>query len=263
MKKSALFFDIDGTLIENFSGGVPESAVRALRMAVDAGHQTFINTGRTACNIEDFLLELPITGFLLGCGTEIVYQGKRIMYSPLTQEQCIRYSRAVKECKVDGMMEGSQKLFVSRDVSRFPHMEKVRQLWLKEYPEYIGFMEDEDSIYDKIFVFTDEKSDVERFAELIGDGLTLLDRRHGAYECVQTKYSKATAIEYIRNMLGYDMDQIYVFGDSSNDLAMFEYAEHAIAMKDHDPVLDPYTEYVTDSVADDGIYKAMKHYGLI
>lgn len=51
--------------------------------------------------------------------------------------------------------------------------------------------------------------------------------------------------------------------DSSNDQSMFEYAKHSIAMKKHDPVLDPYTEYVTDTVENDGVYKAMQHYGLI
>ena len=67
----------------------------------------------------------------------------------------------------------------------------------------------------------------------------------------------------MRKYLGYDMDQIYVFGDSSNDLAMFEYATHTVAMKEHDSVLDPYTEYVTDSVMNDGIEKAMTHYQFI
>ena len=47
------------------------------------------------------------------------------------------------------------------------------------------------------------------------------------------------------------------------DLAMFEYATHTVAMKEHDSALDPYTEYVTDSVMNDGIEKAMKHYQLI
>ena len=51
----------------------------------------------------------------------------------------------------------------------------------------------------------------------------VIDRRHGSYECIQKQYTKATGIEYMRKYLGYDMDQIYVFGDSSNDLAMFEY----------------------------------------
>ena len=34
-------------------------------------------------------------------------------------------------------------------------------------------------------------------------------------------------------------------------------------MGHHDPVLEPYAEYITDTVENDGLYKAMEHYGLI
>ena len=51
--------------------------------------------------------------------------------------------------------------------------------------------------------------------------------------------------------------------DSSNDLAMFRHAGHAIAMGAHDQVLEPYTEFVTKTVEEDGIAYAMKKYGLI
>ena len=44
---------------------------------------------------------------------------------------------------------------------------------------------------------------------------------------------------------------------------MFEYAQHTIALGAHSEVLDPYTEFVTKTVEDDGIAYAMKHYGLI
>ena len=67
------------------------------------------------------------------------------------------------------------------------------------------------------------------------------------YECVQKDYSKATAIAYMQEYLGLKKDEIYVVGDSANDLAMFQYGGHGIAMGDHDPVLDPYAEYVNGS----------------
>ena len=34
-------------------------------------------------------------------------------------------------------------------------------------------------------------------------------------------------------------------------------------MGDHDPVLDPYTEFVTKEVEDGGLAYALEHYGLI
>lgn len=48
-----------------------------------------------------------------------------------------------------------------------------------------------------------------------------------------------------------------------NDLSMFEYAEHTIAMGNHAEGPEPYTEYVTAKVEEDGIAKALAHYGLM
>lgn len=60
-----------------------------------------------------------------------------------------------------------------------------------------------------------------------------------AYEVIQKGFSKATACQFIMERYDMDASHAYVFRDSSNDLAMFEYAEHAIAMGRHDSVLDP------------------------
>ena len=90
-----------------------------------------------------------------------------------------------------------------------------------------------------------------------------IDRGGSTYEVIQKGFSKATACEFILEHLGIPKERAYVFGDSSNDLAMFEYADHAVAMGEHAEVLDPYAEYVTKAVEDDGIAHAMRHYGLI
>ena len=48
---SALFFDIDGTILSEITHEIPESALVALRKAQENGHKTFINTGRTICSV--------------------------------------------------------------------------------------------------------------------------------------------------------------------------------------------------------------------
>ena len=117
--------------------------------------------------------------------------------------------------------------------------------------------------YDKLLICTDQASRKEEFFEAIAEDLVPIDRTRGVYECIQKGYSKATAIEFMRKYLNLDLEQIYVFGDSSNDLSMFEYAKHGIVMGEHDPVLEPYAEYITDTVEQDGIWKAMEYLGLI
>ena len=91
----------------------------------------------------------------------------------------------------------------------------------------------------------------------------MIDRGEGFYECVPEGFTKATAIDVVLENYGLTLEDAYVFGDSSNDLAMFQFVEHAVAMGNHDPVLDPYAEFVTKTVEEDGIAFAMEHYGLI
>ena len=65
------------------------------------------------------------------------------------------------------------------------------------------------------------------------------------------------------NKFRMEREQAYVFGDSTNDISMFEYAVHTVAMENHAEELDPYTEYVTAKVEEDGIARAVRHYGLM
>lgn len=60
MKKAALFFDVDGTLIDEQTKIVPESTLRAVKQARENGHLVFINTGRTSCNTLDSMKHIPV-----------------------------------------------------------------------------------------------------------------------------------------------------------------------------------------------------------
>ena len=109
--------------------------------------------------------------------------------------------------------------------------------------------------YDKLFVYSDEKSDLDRFLKFIEEDMEAIDRGGNAYEVIQKGYSKATACGFMLDRLGIPKDRA--------DLSMFQFAQHTVAMGVHSPVLDPYTEYVTTAVEEDGIANALKHYGLI
>ena len=264
MEKGALFFDIDGTILSNHTHEVPESTYRALKEAKENGYAVFVNTGRTFCSISSNVMKIDFSGVVCGCGTHIIYEGKDLFHSSLDEKKGSHFIDKMQEYQVEGFAEASDDLYFPENVSRFAEIEMIR----KWYADDLGIgekasIETKKFQYDKLYVCVDEKSNTDEFLKAIQPELLPLDRLNGTYECIQREYSKATGIEYIRKYLGLDMDQIYVFGDSSNDLAMFKYATHTIAMKEHDPVLDPHIEYVTDTVDNDGIYKAMKHYGII
>ena len=63
--------------------------------------------------------------------------------------------------------------------------------------------------------------------------------------------------------LGIAREDTFAIGDSVNDLAMLEYAGHGIAMGNGTPEAKQVADYVTTELADDGIYHALAHFGLI
>lgn len=263
MDQAALFFDIDGTILSEITNKVPKSAIQALRAAQEAGHRTFINTGRTICSIPAEIAVLPFDGFLCGCGIYLTYHDEVIFEKHMKPERRLEIAEEVFACGMDGIFEGSEDVYFSARISRFDGLENTRRYMNHRGLGTERYVEQGGCAFDKMFVYTDKMSDSERFFRFIETDMDVINRGSGTYECVPKGYSKGTAIAQILERFGMTREQAYVFGDSANDLAMFQSAGHAIAMQVHDPVLDPYTELVTKAVEDDGIEFAMKKLGLI
>nr|WP_288741036.1 HAD family hydrolase [uncultured Mediterraneibacter sp.] len=263
MERAVLFFDIDGTVLSEVTKEVPQSAVEAMEKARAEGHLLFINTGRTICSIPPEVRRFQFDGYLCGCGTYLTEHDEVLLESSIEKQRGRDLLKKAKECNLGVIAEGQEDCYFSGVVSRFDRLESTRRYFAERGIGIEQSLERGDFVYDKLFVYADDKSDFESFRKYLGDDMEALDRGGKAYEVIQKGFSKATACQFIMERYGMDASHAYVFGDSSNDLAMFEYAEHAIAMGRHDSVLDPHAEFVTKTVENDGIAYAMKHYGLI
>ena len=76
-------------------------------------------------------------------------------------------------------------------------------------------------------------------------------------------HSKGLAIAIICGVLGVDPQDTFAFGDSNNDLSMFQVAGNKIAMGDASSELAAAADYVTAAAFEGGITQALKHYGLL
>ncbi|MGN1168001.1 MAG: HAD-IIB family hydrolase [Lachnospiraceae bacterium] len=263
MKKSALFFDIDGTLTNNHTGIIQRSALEAILKAKENGHLVFINTGRTICSIQHEIKKFEFDGFLCGCGTYLLFQDEVLLHYYVNMKRSKEIVEKMSICKIDAVLEATEDLYFTAVSSRFNGIERMRDRYGKMGLGHKIVSKETVEMFDKLFIFTDSYSDVKNFFDDIGRDMDIIDRERGRYEIVPKGFSKATAIDFIRQKFAMDMDQIYVFGDSANDLPMFEYAVHTIAVGEHSESLDPYTEFVTKNVEEDGIEFAIKKYGLI
>jgi Cof subfamily protein (haloacid dehalogenase superfamily) len=259
--KKALFFDIDGTLL-GADHKVPKSASLAISAARKRGCLVFINSGRCMGMLNGFDKKIELDGILAGCGTEIVIDGEIRENFIIPEDLRQRLIKADRKYNVDIILEGTDGNHYREGKSRFPVVNEIRAM-----TEAIGAVSHQpfESKYEisKFCLQADDASDMSGLTSEFGSDFDIIDRGEGFFECVPKGFSKGSALIKTLEYTGVGPDDAYCFGDSSNDLSMFQSCRHAIAMKDHSHELDPYTEYVTDSPENDGIMKALKKSGII
>lgn len=263
MERKALFFDVDGTLLSEINRTVPESTVRAVSEARRLGHVVFINSGRVYCML-DFLNRLiTMDGFLCGCGTRILVNGKVEYSYTIPHSRGLEIKNSIIDHKMDGWLEGTENSYFRKHTSWISKVERVKATLKAENGCVSPYgWEEECYDFDKFCVVADENSDKEGFFKSIPD-FHIIDRGNNFYECVPKGHSKATAIEWVLKRYGIPRKQAYVFGDSTNDLPMFEYVPNGIVMGYHAKELEPYASFITKTVEEDGIAYAMEKLEII
>lgn len=261
-RQKALFFDIDGTILSEINHTIPASAKAAIGEAVRQGHLVFINTGRTLCTIPAEVLEMEFHGFLCGCGTDIVYNGRHLFYRDVPEEEGRPFLELISRCNMDAVLEGRDSIYFQAHKSRFPTVTEIYGASADKIDVHVGW-DDSYPVFSKLIVFGDQDSRDEEFCRESARWFDVVCRGGQFYELVPRNHSKAVSIDYVLEHFGVKLENAWVFGDSANDLSMFEAVPNAVAMGKHDEVLTPYSSYVAKTVEEDGLYRAMVELGLI
>lgn len=259
MSKKVLFFDIDGTLQSEVTKTVPQSAVDAIEKARSLGHRVFINTGRSYSQLGSIQARLIADGYLCGCGTYIEAGGEILYHKVIPRLRADEIKAAIISCNMEGILEGKESCCYSHKTSRF----LLGQDLLKNLTGALGSPGDEGASFEKFCVLADEFSDKATFFRSLGLDIDVIDRGSEFYECIPAGHSKATAIEVILDHFKLPLTDAVVFGDSLNDLPMFELVPNAVLMEKHDRELEPFASFRTKTVENDGIAYAMQRLGLL
>jgi len=262
MNKKMVFFDIDGTLSDEYDFTIPESTYKALNLARENGHLMFINTGRTFSEIEERFKEMPMDGFVCGCGTHIYYQGEEIYASHLDKELRHRITDLSLECKLEAVLEGNNGIYFSEKCTD-PYIVNIKNRYMKMGMPVYTYNEGDDVPFEKLTVWYFKDSDIDRFKETFKNDLFYIQRADNFIEITPIHHSKATGIKKLIDYLDIPWENTLSIGDSTNDLAMLQYTKESIAMGNSSKeILDKVT-YITKDIHDDGIYHALKHFNII
>ena len=239
-------FDLDGTLLNN-EGRLPESFDRDVSELSRRGVHVAIASARPA----QFLFEMfheDVDLLISGEDGNIFFRGRQLLNARFIGYELIDKVRKITENRADLaiLLSGLSDLYVSEeDYDRFVSWGLKR--FMPDEPKNLTGTEK----ICKIHLFC--RGGVEEAKKMIATTLSILSLDYDLQEAgygwigiMEKNSNKATAVRFFQDYLGLSRDEIAVFGDSSNDVPMFEMTRYSFAMKNAPADIRQKASYVTE-----------------
>ncbi len=253
----AIFFDIDGTLRSFKGGGIAQSTLDALHALRAREVKLFIATGRG----------IPQTRFLEDIFRFDGYVAQNGQYCLIDDEVVRMVTMDAQDVRtlIDGSRRGAFSCFLETadDMVLTYEDDNARAVFrLLDLPAARIMPPDWDaSAVIKGIVFVDRVQETELKASL---RRTDTFRWHPLFcDVGRAGGGKDVGMDAVLAHLGIPLEQTMAFGDGENDLAMLRHAAVGVAMGNASDTVKAAADYVTDSVDEDGVANALRHFGLI
>ncbi|KYK16818.1 MULTISPECIES: HAD family hydrolase [Streptomyces] len=247
--------DLDGTLLRG-DDTVSDRSLAALARVAGAGARHLVVTGRPAPRVRSLLERLGCTGLAVcGQGAQVYDAGAHRMLWSVTLDRELaetalgkieaevgQVHAAVDQDGVDG-----RTLIEPGDLTPHPTLPAVRvdrrdELWATPIS--------------KVLLRHPELSDDELAATaraVVGSLATVTMSGPGTVELQPCGITKATGLALAAERLGVSRRRTIAFGDMPNDIPMFQWAAHGVAMAGAHPELKAVADEVTTTNEDDGV----------
>lgn len=249
--KSVLFFDLDGTLLNDEKTISPRTRA-ALEACVKKGHIFAISSGRAYSSIAKIVerLDLGNCSPLISAynGSQIYHWGKQeMLYSAkISTDVIAKIRNLAKEMNVH-LQSYSETMVLSEQVTK--HLEFYCDYVKMDYeliPDIAGEGMD---TYKLLAVDTKDRELLERFKskveELCFGKVQCFFSNNYFLEILPFGTSKGVALEFLCNYTGVDTKYSYAFADAENDLAMLNAAHYSVALQNAIPQAKAAANFIT------------------
>lgn len=258
-----VFFDIDGTVVDYETQIIPESAVEAIRLLKKNGHLPIVNTGRPIGHVDPRVQKLDFSGWICSCGMELILDGEMIYKDYPSPEECKQILDLAHRCRMAIQTEGHDSLLFDADMPYHPlglrEAERLAAQGLRVEP----IQDAADLQFIKFVTYDTPGCDRESFIQGVAPYFDAIVRANTMMEFIKKGHSKAEGMERFLKELHVPKEEIFAIGDSENDLPMFAMAGTTICLGDGVEDVKKVADYVTDPVLEDGVFNALRHFGLI
>lgn len=253
----AIFFDIDGTLVSFDTHQIPSSTIEALKKLKQNGIKIFIATGRGKDGL-DVIQDIPFDGYITLNG-QYCYNEKEIIYENTIQTTDLKALLHYLESHPFpcGFTEENTKYFNMRD-------ERVDEIHRITHNDNHPAGDCSQVIHHKVYqcmCFVDAEEEKELLKVMPH---CISARWHPLFCDISPKGgTKQNGIDQFLKYYNIDLSETMAFGDGGNDIQMLEHVHCSVAMGNANDEVKEIADYVTESVDQDGIEKALKHFKLI
>ena len=253
----AVFFDFDDTLVSKKDHTMREKTEKAVKLLEKSGIIPIIATGRPKYTINEYLDRLSIKNAVFLNG-HTVWHGNKIIHDQIIDEDKTRTMFKLAEKN-----DFSYGLLNNEGTYLNLHPEKMNDLDVidAEYmPQELGeryipgncLWIFAGSRYDNILIETAEKNN-----------MRILRWNEAGVDIISKSVSKQTGVKILLENLGMDFSEVVSIGDGDNDIELLKASKIGIAMGNGSDNLKECADMVTDSIDNDGVYKALVKLGLI
>ncbi|WEG11754.1 Cof-type HAD-IIB family hydrolase [Pullulanibacillus sp. KACC 23026] len=257
MKPKIVFFDIDGTLL-NQHKKLPVSAMKAVAKLQEAGIYTAIATGRAPFMHQHIRQELGIQSYLSYNGQYVRVGDKEIYKNPFKIQDMDHLLELAESHQHPLAYLGSEQMGANQ--KNHPFILTSFESLKHPAPAYHPHFYKENEIYQALLFF--EKEDVPTYLDDHHVFDTIQWHEH-SMDVIPKGGSKAKGIHAMLSYLGIAPEEAVAFGDGLNDIEMLKFVGHGIAMGNAVQAAKEAARDVTKPVDQDGIAFGLQKLGLI
>ncbi|QNL48017.1 Cof-type HAD-IIB family hydrolase [Olivibacter sp. SDN3] len=259
-KIQAIFFDIDGTLLGLKSKIIPDSTIEALGLLKAKGIKIIVSTGRSYEHAR-FLEPLGFDGFITFNGSFCVDSDGQSFFRHTIDAgdiEILQHYLATEENFPVGVMttEGSFISHITDDVTA------IFQLLKLDVPPPQPFTKALGNEVLQLNLFVDEDKET----HIINNVLRNCESSRWCPVFIDVNargISKKIGMEQFFARYNISATATMAFGDGGNDIQMLHTAGVGVAMANAGKNVKAVADHVTGTTEEDGIWNALKAYGII
>lgn len=253
----AAFFDVDGTLLSHKTRSVPESARRAVAQLRRQGVRCIVATGRQMQEMEKLpIADMEFDGYVTLNGQLVLDGEKKILFgTPLAGRAKDFLVQAFAEKTFPALLVEEEKVYLNFEDERVRVLQEAISSPVPPLGNYSGR-----DIYQVCAYLNPED---ECLVAPIAGECVMTRWAFGGMDIIAKGGGKITGIRRYLEDLGIRPWETIAFGDGENDIEMLRFAGIGVAMGNAWDTVKAAADYVTADIDEDGVAKALHHFGLI